>query len=152
MIESEKRKDHWILIRKRVQAIVEEKKKSEGIHRENRVAVKFHSRRGCYNTITFSDIDRVPPLLKKDGASKKRTRNEICEITGLRTRYRDSLNGRPYYDKHAIRELRKRYGYRDSLKRRKEGIRILESVVNPVEKPYTDNLNLVAQTLMLVNF
>lgn len=119
VVETEPENEKWILGRKRVQAMSEEKKRIESVKKDSRVAQKYHSRKGCFNTLTFADMDLAPSLLKKDVERKKKC-VEYCIITGKKARYRDSLTGEGYYDKEAFKELRRRHKSGESLCRRRK--------------------------------
>ena len=71
---------------------------------------RFHSRRGCLNTITFPSIDLMPEILKGDHKLARRPtrRNTKCVITGKEGRYRDPKSGLPYFDLSAFKELQRR--------------------------------------------
>jgi len=112
-VDTEPQNERWILGRKRVQALSEEKKRIECVKKDSRVALKYHSRKGCFNTITFTDMDFLPSLVKNNVVKKSCV--EYCIITGKKARYRDSLTGKGYHDKEAFKELRRRHKNGDSL-------------------------------------
>ena len=93
---------------------------------------RFHSRRGCTNTLTFMDMDRLPEILTRQrsgglvekSASRKRLREKdteqtisaavrsegplICVITGKVAKYRDPKTLLGYHDLEALKELKRR--------------------------------------------
>lgn len=98
------------------------------------VVQKFNSRRGCFNTLTFPEMDFVPLLFKyctvksKSNATdasanqsmsqagvnrikiEQQMRQEnTCVITCKKARYRDPKTKKGYHDLEAFRELRRRY-------------------------------------------
>jgi len=91
---------------------------------ESRVVSKFHSRRGCLNTITFPDMDMVPAVLsggphkhhqhhhRRHGANHGGKHGgpdpTVCIITGKKARYRDPKTMLGYHDLAAFKELRRR--------------------------------------------
>jgi len=120
--ETEPANERWLLARRRVEAISsDDKKKAENIsaRRDFKVIMKYHSLKGCYNTLTFPDMDHVPAifrrrkLLQSDQATNatqsENKFNSACIITGKQARYRDPLTGQSYYDLNAFRELRRRH-------------------------------------------
>ena len=129
----------WLSARKRI--------KAEAAHRENAAMAKstnnhnpisrFHSRRGCHNTLTFLDMEHLPDILtrnpRKAGVTdtstirspRKRRADSAtsqgnssspdiekeqtkCVITGKIARYRDPKTMMGYYDIDAYKELRRR--------------------------------------------
>lgn len=93
---------------------------------------RFHSRRGCTNTLTFMDMDRLPEILTKQGSgglvkkSGSRTRKSekdsqqtesaavrtegplLCVITGKVAKYRDPKTLLGYHDLESFNELKSR--------------------------------------------
>lgn len=94
---------------------------------------RFHSRRGCTNTLTFMDMDRLPEILTRQGgglakksasSTRKRlsgkdseqTRSAavrtdgplICVITGKVAKYRDPKTLLGYHDLESFKELKRR--------------------------------------------
>lgn len=98
--------------------------------------IRFSSRRGTYNTITFSQVEVMPPILSGNLAppstgpqvSARGDQFELrrgfesqlhcfllftaqkCVITGLPAKYRDPATMLPYATIEAFREIRRRYG------------------------------------------
>lgn len=108
----------WILSRQRVledAKILELQKKmliDEASAANRKIISRFHSKRGCYNTITFPNMDHVPDILV-NGASKsclvhKKHGSMKCVITGKIGRYLDPKTGKRYHDLTAFKELRRR--------------------------------------------
>ena len=69
--------------------------------------VRFSSRRGACNTVTFTSIDCMPSVLTNDSVPQKV--RQTCVVTGKPARYRDPRTGHPYHDLAAFKELRRRY-------------------------------------------
>eukprot|EP00978_Attheya_sp_CCMP212_P021584 scaffold63270_cov38-Attheya_sp.AAC.1 len=98
-----------------------------------RIVEKFHSRRGCYNTLTFPEMDHVPALFVTQGHRPRRqipissssssskldptisNNPNSCVITGKKARYRDPKTMCGYHDIAAFRELRRRLEAGESL-------------------------------------
>jgi vacuolar protein sorting-associated protein 72 len=102
----------WLLSRKREQ---EDSARAAGAHalKEQKVfKARYHSRKGCYNTITFPQIDDVPLILrgKQPGdVTLVPTVVAKCVITGKVAKYKDPRTGQPFFDKAAFAEVRRRF-------------------------------------------
>lgn len=122
--ETEPSNERWLLGRRRIEALsnLDDKRKAERIangNRDAKVVMKYHSLKGCYNTLTFPDMDHVPHIFRRkttdinedSTATKLKNKNNKseCIITGKKARYHDPLTGESYYDLQAFRELRRRY-------------------------------------------
>lgn len=115
--ETEPANERWLLGRRRVEALsdLDAKKKAERMgngSRDVKVVMKYHSLKGCLNTLTFPDMDHVPAMFRRktDTSVKDKKKNSgICIITGKKARYRDPLTGESYHDLDAFRELGRRY-------------------------------------------
>ena len=70
--------------------------------------LRFHSRRGVPETVTFTQVDEVPPL-GAPGAPPPKPLPKKCAVTGRRALYFDPLTGLPYADLAAFRVLRARH-------------------------------------------
>lgn len=111
MTEPENKK--WLLGRKRDMAQTQEEKHAKDVS-DVRVIQKFNSRRGCYNTLTFPEMDHVPAIFD---SSKRQSNNNhktdpksfLCVITGKKARYRDPKTMLGYHDLEAFHELRRRW-------------------------------------------
>jgi len=126
---TEPENERWILGRKRIMEEAEMLQNTlHGKHHHRggggggqggdaKVISKFHSRRGCLNTITFPDMDMVPDVLS--GNHKRHYHRHhhpgdgtydpaVCVITGKKARYRDPKTMLGYHDIAAFKELRKR--------------------------------------------
>jgi len=107
--ESENKK--WLLARKRDMAQTEEEKHVKDVS-DLRVIQKFNSRRGCYNTLTFPEMDHIPAIFdssKRIQYNHKTQQNaSICVITGKKARYRDPKTMLGYHDIEAFQELRRK--------------------------------------------
>lgn len=101
----------WLLARKRDMAQTEEEKHIKDVS-DLRVIQKFNSRRGCYNTLTFPEMDHIPAIFdssKRIQHIHKTQRNASkCVITGKKARYRDPKTMLGYHDIEAFQELRRR--------------------------------------------
>ena len=80
------------------------------------VILKLHSKRGCYNTITFSELDRIPDQWKALMASKTskpiqppENAPKLCFITQQPAKYRDPKTKLYYSNLDAYLELKRRY-------------------------------------------
>ena len=69
-------------------------------------SIRFLSRRGTGDTVTFTDVDAIPRFLTHTQAPNLPER--VCCITGLPARYRDPRTNLPYANIEAYRELKKR--------------------------------------------
>ena len=74
-----------------------------------RTLVRFHSRRGAADTITFTAVDAVPPLgdATRAGAAPEKPLPALCAVTGRPARYKDPKTGLFYADLAAFKALRK---------------------------------------------
>jgi len=115
--ETEPANERWLLGRRRVEALsdLDAKKKAERMgngSRDVKVVMKYHSLKGCHNTLTFPDMDHVPAMFRRktdDISLKEKKKVSSCIITGKKARYLDPLTGESYHDLDAFRELRRRY-------------------------------------------
>jgi hypothetical protein len=121
--ETEGENERWLLNRKRLQE--DEQNRSElksKMHSlesgaKKKTIYKYNSKRGCFNTFTFPEMDHIPDLFTQPKWSErereldlKRLREEnTCVITGKIARYRDPKTSKGYYDVQAFKELRRRY-------------------------------------------
>jgi vacuolar protein sorting-associated protein 72 len=69
--------------------------------------IRYSSRRGTCDTITFTDVDAMPEILV--GAKVPVIRDNKCCITGFPAKYRDPSTNLLYANLEAYRELKKRY-------------------------------------------
>jgi len=129
---TEAENQRWILSRKRVMdeenTRAELKNKLAQNASKGKVICKMNSKRGCYNTITFPEMDFVPKIFTGNqviGNStlemEKRKKANTCVITGKTARYRDPKTKMGYHDLSAFKELR----------RRSEAVEPLERVIVP---------------------
>jgi YL1 nuclear protein C-terminal domain./YL1 nuclear protein. len=132
--QTEPENQRWLLNRKRMQ--MEEHLYAESIQKlsqlygggNKKVISKFHSRRGCFNTITFPEMDHVPEIFtmvqktqdQHDQMMEQIQRENTCVITGKKARYRDPKTKLGYHDLAAFRELRRRLEAGEVLDRRSE--------------------------------
>jgi len=117
---TEAENERWILSRKRImdeEHRAELKKKLLGQNAsKGKIIRKTYSRRGCYNTITFPDMDHVPEIFTRNQESKnptaaidERKKANVCVITGKVARYRDPKTMKAYHDLAAFKMLRNRF-------------------------------------------
>ena len=128
-----------------------------------KVIMKFHSRRGCYNTLTFPEMDWVPEVLVRkrkrastgiNDATNKVEVNEnngqkshacrsnfrTCVITGKTARYRCPKTLLGYHDLVAFKELRRRYNAGELLDQMNVAVKAepslleLENVANVIRQ------------------
>jgi len=121
--KTEPENKRWLLNRKRLQ--MEEHLQAETIQKisqlygggNKKVVSKFHSRRGCFNTITFPEMDHVPEIFtrgiqmtqeQRDQMMEQIQKESTCVITGKKARYRDPKTNLGYYDLATFKELRRR--------------------------------------------
>lgn len=125
--ETEPENERWLLARQRFAAAggsnnvnkvnINKKISSVNNNNNNQVIQRFHSRRGCYNTITFPEMDLIPEFWKK---FERRTNNRgktpenitkirTCIITGLPAKYCDPKTGFPYANVDAYQEIKRLY-------------------------------------------
>ncbi len=71
--------------------------------------IKYHSRRGSLDTITFSNVEDIPLILKLNNNNLPIKKAKICTITGLNAKYYDPLTKQPYATIEAFKELRRKY-------------------------------------------
>lgn len=142
--DTEAENERWILSRKRIldeEHQAELKKKLLGQNAsKGKIIRKSYSRRGCYNTITFPDMDHVPQIFTRSQEAKnptvtidERKKTNVCIITGQVARYKDPKTMKPYYDLAAFKVLRKRFEAGEPL----EG---------PVEPEICSSINLPIST------
>ena len=116
--KTEPQNEMWLLNRRRDQAMAETE---AGNALASKTAMsfraRFHSRRGCLNTLTFPSVDLMPKILKgqKKEARQKKRKKEVCVITGKLGRYRDPKTGMCYHDSVAFKELRRRHDAKEPL-------------------------------------
>lgn len=118
---TEAENERWILARQRFAArggdgstttTNKPSKKNNTVSTNRQVIQRFHSRRGCYNTITFPEMDLIPECWKKHmNQQQKHTQppSKICIITGLPAKYRDPKTGYPYANLNAYKEIQRLY-------------------------------------------
>jgi hypothetical protein len=79
--------------------------------------LRFLSRRGCADTLTFTEVDGVPACINSrapvaggggggGAASAPGEAAAVCAVTGRPARYRDPLSGLPYSDAASFKALR----------------------------------------------
>jgi hypothetical protein len=135
--ETEPENQRWLFGRKRTQDQHDKDKDlNSGFrdkYRGRKVIQKFHSRRGCLNTLTFPEMDAVPEILTRrqpqhhhaqgknlesrsstlasssSAEPSKQQVSNICVITGKPGKYKDPITDLPYHDLTAFKELRRRH-------------------------------------------
>jgi len=80
--------------------------------------IKYHSRRGSLDTITFSNVEDIPLILRLNQSNLPKRRARICSITGLPARYFDPVTEQPYANVDAFKELRRRCNSNNNNKRK----------------------------------
>ena len=68
---------------------------------------RYHSKKGCAETITFIGEGAMPAVLTQTAVPPPP--RAVCAVTGQPARYKDPLTGQPYATLQAFRELRKRH-------------------------------------------
>ncbi len=61
------------------------------------------------DTITFSNVEDIPIILKLNNNNLPIKKAKICAITGLKAKYFDPLTKQPYANIEAFKELRRKY-------------------------------------------
>jgi hypothetical protein len=136
--ETEPENQRWLFGRKRTQDQHDKDKDlNSGFrdkYRGRKVIEKFHSRRGCLNTLTFPEMDAVPEILTRrqphhqqkvqeesleslpsnvasssSAEPSQQVSSNICVITGKPGRYKDPITNLPYHNLTAFKELRRRH-------------------------------------------
>ena len=69
--------------------------------------IRFTSRRGTYDTVTFTEVDSMPSFLRTHKVPK--IPEKKCIITGEEARYRDPVTGHPYANIEAFKELKRKF-------------------------------------------
>ena len=69
--------------------------------------IRFTSKRGTYDTVTFTEVDSMPSFLRRHETPKMP--ETICVITGQIAKYRDPVTKYPYANLEAYRELKRKY-------------------------------------------
>ena len=88
--------------------------------------IKFSSKRGCFNTITFTSAESMPPIFSRPKPpivepkvlfsfaemihfSDTVCLFQFCAITGLPAKYKDPKTNMYYANVKAFKEIRKRF-------------------------------------------
>lgn len=74
--------------------------------------VKFHSKKGCMNTVTFTDVIDFPKCINS-GPIPYPVRPK-CVVSGLTAKYKDPLTGAYYANSDAFKVIRSRYAVSQS--------------------------------------
>jgi hypothetical protein len=158
--ETEPENERWLLSRQRFAAAGG----SNGIASGNKITInkkhsavdssknnnhpviqRFHSRRGCYNTITFPEMDLIPEFWRKfekrrDFTINNNAKNRTCVITGQPAKYCDPKTGFQYANLEAYQEIKRLYHHPNILQKVKaensHGIKpdiLLDSVTTSVD-------------------
>ena len=117
--DTESENERWILTWKRILDEEEQAELEKKLLRQNaskgRVICKTYSRKGCFNTIIFPDMDFVPKLFTVTDVSKNEKmieqskKSNFCVIIGKVARYKDPKTMKGYYDLASFKVLRKRF-------------------------------------------
>jgi vacuolar protein sorting-associated protein 72 len=70
--------------------------------------IRFRSRIGEPNILTFEQFDEIPAVINAVAPPPPVT--ELCVITGMKARYRDPKTGKPYANLAAFKQLRAQFG------------------------------------------
>ena len=70
--------------------------------------IRFRSRIGEPNILTFEQFDEIPSVINAVAPPPPVT--ELCVITGMKARYRDPKTGKPYANLAAFKQLRAQFG------------------------------------------
>jgi hypothetical protein len=135
--ETEPENERWLLSRQRFAAaggsngiasgskVAMNKKHSAVDSSKNNnhpVIQRFHSRRGCYNTITFPEMDLIPEFWRKFEKRRDFTKNDnaksrTCVITGQPAKYCDPKTGYQYANLEAYQEIKRLYHHPNILQK-----------------------------------
>lgn len=107
----------WLLGRKRMQDETDDA--AHAPKRQQKLAARFISRRGCPNLVNFPQVEDMPAVLRDsaeqdeelerrraEAAARPRGKTK-CVVTGEVARYRDPQTGLPYANAQAFQALRK---------------------------------------------
>ena len=138
--QTEPENARWLLARKRLHQQEEATRAAMSTATSHtKLLQRYISKRGCFNTLNFSEMDAVPKILipNKDQEPKPVTPT-YCVVTGKRARYKDPKTQMGYYDVAAFKELRRRYHAGEPLQQgsveRKEEVPCLQP--EPGEEPH----------------
>eukprot|EP01036_Dinobryon_divergens_P031819 gene31819-41295_t len=81
-----------------------ESEKSSFTHLNTEQYIKFSSKRGCLNTITFTSADSMPPIFSKP-MKPPVVELKLCAITGLPAKYKDPKTNMYYANVKAFKEI-----------------------------------------------
>lgn len=105
-LETEKENYRWVMSRK-VTKKVEQQTDSKIKRSLQKDIIRYHSKKGELDTITYTNIDNLPDLFKR--LKPPPIPEKLCVITGLPAKYFDPKTKRPYANLEAFKELRRRY-------------------------------------------
>lgn len=87
-----------------------ERSQGKGHNHEAQGYIRCTSRKGTYNTVTFSSVDSMPLVLRNSSCSAPVCPARVlCVITNLPARYKDPLTQLPYATAEAFKEIRRRH-------------------------------------------
>ena len=115
--ETEPENLRWLLARKRLHQQEEATRAAQSAATSHsKLLQRYVSKRGCFKTLTFSEMDAVPKILlpNHDGGPRP-VKPTFCVITGKRARYRDPKTNVGYHDLAAFKEVRRRHNAGEPL-------------------------------------
>jgi vacuolar protein sorting-associated protein 72 len=74
--------------------------------------IRFKSKRGCMDSVTFTDVDQFPEYIDSSGmdaSARMYPEKPVCAVTGLPAKYRDPVTGLPYATLAAFKAIRREY-------------------------------------------
>ncbi|KAI2512643.1 YL1 nuclear protein [Fragilaria crotonensis] len=151
--ETEPENARWLLARKRLHQQEEATRAAMSTaSAHTKLLQRYISKRGCFNTLNFSEMDAVPKILISNEADRpKAVTPTYCVITGKRVRYKDPKTKMGYYDLAAFKELRRRYDAGEPLQ---QGLVERKEAEVPCLKPETavaSQAPLVVQVAQVAN-
>lgn len=78
---------------------------SKSLHTND--VVRYLSRRGTYDTITFNNVDSMPAILNDCHDVPTPTIERKCYVTNKKAKYHDPLTGHYYADVDAFKQIRR---------------------------------------------
>jgi hypothetical protein len=148
--ETEPENARWLLARKRLHQQEEATRVAmSAATAHTKLLRRYISKRGCFNTLNFSEMDAVPKILIPNEANKPRpVTPTYCVITGKRVRYKDPKTKMGYFDLAAFKELRRRYDAGEPLQ---QGPAKRKEAEVPYLEPESVEAPLVVQVASVAN-
>jgi hypothetical protein len=131
----------WLLGRKRLYQQTEAARNAQN-HQQgsSKLLQRYVSKRGCFNTLNFFEMDAVPKILvpnTSESAKPKPVQPTLCAISGKRARYKDPKTQLGYYDLAAYRELQRRHDAGETLVVKSAPVATTSAVHPPTKKAKT---------------